>query len=158
MKNPYLDENGYDHIAYQQHCAHCEDILTVNGEVVKDHVVGVWIHYATLDFPGVRALDEQGRTKEQEWAQPPRRVRVRVPMQTGLHFCKECFPFDEIVHIGCNGCDDDLSPEEDDLTHAEFLWKRTDGYNGPLLKGKFHLRCLPEHFGLIHDYRKAKLR
>lgn len=154
--NPHLNEDYYDPITHEYFCAECENLLERRGVVIKDHVLGVWKHYGRLSYPGRKAVDEQGRTIENKWAQPPRKVRVLLPIETQLRFCVECFPFDDITPDGCNGCEDDVS-HNDDVTHGEFLWKWTNGYNGPFKQGKIHLRCLPDHFENLHKYRKDKI-
>lgn len=154
--SPYLDENYYDCITQEHFCAECEALVEKRGVVVKDHVLGIWKHIGSIQYPGRKALDEQGRTKEHEWERPPRSVQVLIPIQTHLRFCVECFPFDDIEPDLCNGCDDELLAEHD-VTHGEFLWKWTNGYNGPFKQGKIHLRCLPPHFDQLHNYIKDKL-
>jgi len=154
IRSPYLTEDWYDPHTHEYYCPECHDVLERRGEVVKDHVLGVWKHYGYVTYPGVKATDAQGRTIERQWYQPPRIMKVLIPMQANLRFCVGCFPFspEELSHELCVLCSDGIA-DEHEHTAVEFLWKHTNGYNGPLLKGMLHTDCLPEHFEDLRAYR-----
>ena len=155
---PYLTYDWYDPITHEYFCAECHDCVERRGEVVKDHVAAVWKHYGYVDYPGIKATDEQGRTKEREWAQPPRRVKVLLPFQSGLRFCMECFPYTpgEVEGTACATCADEVSKADHEYTWVECLWKRTNGANYPFVQGLLHLECLPPHFGEMHQARPKR--
>jgi len=154
-RSEYLTHDWYDKITHTYFCAECHEPLERQGHVLRDHVLGVWRHYAHVTYPGIAATTETGHTIEGVWSQAPRTVKVLIPMQTQVRFCSDCFPLKQEHGIPLNLCYGCGTPilEENEVTKCELLWKRADGYNGPLVICALHMDCLPDHFGEVKDYR-----
>ena len=155
-RSPYITEDWYDPITHEYFCAECHDVLERRSEVIKDHVMGVWRHYGYMSYNGIKATDNQGRTVENVWLRPPRTVKVLLPIQTNIRFCKDCFPLTPQAAItSCQSCKKEVE-DNHEYTVCDLLWKHTNGYNGPFIQCALHIDCLPDHFDILKNFLESK--